>query len=283
MGLTLLTFSSRYHWTYELYPAKWKKFVSYFTGWQLVCAWQADLAAVFYLCGTILQGLIILNYPSYNAQNWHGTLLLWAVILVGILFNTLLARLLPWVEGSILIIHIVGFFIVMIPLVYLGPHNSAHDVFAQYLTLGGYSPGLSWFVGLITTVFGFLGADGAIHMSEEVKKARTAVPNALMASVGINGVLGFAMMVTILFVIGNIEDALDPVTGFTFIDVFASALDSDSFATGLTSLLLFLFMFTAVAVMCATSRVTWAFARDNGLPGSSWLKKVPHPLLRSIF
>jgi choline transport protein len=127
------------------------------SGWQVVCAWQADLAAIFYLGGTIIQGMIVMNYPSYNFKRWHGTLLLYAVIVIGVAFNTVLARLLPWVEGTILITHCIGFIVVLVPLVYLGPHASASDVFAQYLTLGNYSPGLSFFVGLITTVFGFLG------------------------------------------------------------------------------------------------------------------------------
>jgi choline transport protein len=122
-----------------------------------VCAWQADLAAIFYLGGTIIQGMIVMNYPSYNFQRWHGTLLLYAVIVIGVAFNTVFARLLPWVEGTILITHCVGFIVVLVPLVYLGPHATAGDVFAKYLTLGNYSPGLSFFVGLITTVFGFLG------------------------------------------------------------------------------------------------------------------------------
>lgn len=101
--------------------------------------------------------MIVLNYPDYNFQRWHGTFLLWGVIIIGVIFNTVFARLLPWVEGSILITHCFGFFVVLVPLVYLGPHGSAHDVFVQYLTLGNYSPGLSWFVGLITSIFGFLG------------------------------------------------------------------------------------------------------------------------------
>lgn len=129
-----------------------------FLGWQVVCAWQADAAAIFYLGGTIIQGLVVLNYPDYGFQRWHGTLILWGVVVISVTFNTILARSLPWVEGSILAIHCVGFVVVLVPLVYLGPHGSAQDVFVQYLTLGNYSAGLSWFVGLITTVFAFLGA-----------------------------------------------------------------------------------------------------------------------------
>ena len=114
-------------------------------------------------------------------------------------------------------------------------------------------------------------------MSEEVRQARIAVPRALMASVFINGILGFGMLVAVLFCIGSIENALTPSTGFTFMEVFQEALGSNGFATGLTALLLVLFIFCAVAVLAATSRVTWAFARDDGLPGSSWIKKVDLP------
>lgn len=126
-------------------------------GWQVFCAWQADLAAVFYLGGIIVQGLLVLNYPDYNFQRWHGTLLFWAITVVAVIFNTLLVRLMPWVEASIGVIHVLGFLIVLIPMVHLGNKVTAYDVFVQYLTIGGYSPGLSWLVGLISTVFGFMG------------------------------------------------------------------------------------------------------------------------------
>jgi len=123
----------------------------------VVLAWLADFASAVYLGGTMIQGLIVLNNPGYEPQRWQGTLLLYAVAIFSALFNTVLARWLPFVEGSILIIHIVGFFVVLVALTYLGPHASAEDVFANFLTLGGYDAGLSFFVGLITTVFAFIG------------------------------------------------------------------------------------------------------------------------------
>ena len=114
-------------------------------------------------------------------------------------------------------------------------------------------------------------------MAEEVKDARRNVPNALMASVTINGILGFGMMIAILFTLGNLENietiTSAAVSGSPLVDYFYFVLDDRGFATGLTSLLVAMFVFCAVAVLCSTSRVTWAFARDNGLPGSSWIKK----------
>jgi len=129
----------------------------------------------------------------------------------------------------------------------------------------------------VATVFPFLGADGAIHMAEEVKDARMNVPWALMISVTINGVLGIGMVIAILFTLGTLEDIEQitsaSVSGSSLVDYFWFVLDDRGFATGLTSLLIAMFIFAAVAVLASTSRVTWAFARDNGLPGSTWIKR----------
>lgn len=140
------TAGGQYHWTWELAPPRFRKLLSWFTGWQVVLAWQADLAAVMYLNGTILQGLIVLNYPDYHFHRYHGTLISWAIILTSLLFNTTLARLLPWIEGSILICHILGFIVVLVPIIYFGPHVPAKDVFAQFVSSGGYSDGTAFFV-----------------------------------------------------------------------------------------------------------------------------------------
>ena len=71
-----------------------------------------------------------------------------------VFINTLLARWLPKVEGIFLIFHVLGFFAVLIPLVYLGPHASASEVFATFIDSGGWkSNGLSFFIGLVSSVF----------------------------------------------------------------------------------------------------------------------------------
>lgn len=142
----------------EYAPPGVVKFLSYITGWLTCLAWESATASSGYLGGTMIQGLIVLNNPTYVPQRWQGTLLFYAVILVGLFFNTLLVKFLPKVEGLILIIHIGGFFAVLIPLVYTVPHGSASDVFRQFENGGGWSTqGLSFFVGIVTGVYSFLG------------------------------------------------------------------------------------------------------------------------------
>lgn len=140
------TAAGQYHWAFELSPPRYRKFISWFTGWQIVLAWQADFAAVLYLCGILIQALAVLNYPDYTPRRYHATLILWLVIVASVVFNTALARLLPLVEGSILICHCLGFIVVLVPVIYFGPHVPARDVWNQFVSSGGYSDGTAFFV-----------------------------------------------------------------------------------------------------------------------------------------
>ena len=181
ISLTYSTFNraptsgGQYYWVAMLAPVSSRKFLSYITGkfplvqsenlavltligWFTVIAWQAGSASVGYLAGTLIQGLITVNSPSYQAKGWQGTLLFWAVILAAVAVNTVVASALPKIEGLILIIHILGFFAILIPLVYLAQPVPARQVFTLFLNLGNWdTQGLSFFIGLAGLAFSFLG------------------------------------------------------------------------------------------------------------------------------
>lgn len=194
------------------------------------------------------------------------------MILTAFFFNTLLVRLLPLAEGTILVIHVAAWFAILISITAVGPHHTNAEVWDQFLSLGGYSSnGTSFFVGLIGPVFAFMGADGATHMSEEVANPRTTVPWALVSSISLNGVLGFGMLIALLYCQGDIMQNLDTGTGFPFLEALLQALGSLPWVTAYTSLLLVLLIFATTSVLTATSRSTYAFARDNGLPCSKYL------------
>lgn len=70
-----------------------------------------------------------------------------------------------WLTSDRLIWHIVGFLAVLIPLVVLGPKNSARFVFTSSADADAWAnPGLAFCVGLITSTFPFVGYDAASHV-----------------------------------------------------------------------------------------------------------------------
>lgn len=99
-----------------------------------------------------------MNVPSYDPKGWHVTFIMWGVLLICTILNTWLGMILPVIEVFILIVHVLGFFAVLIPLVYLGPRADPRSVFVLSFNYGGWHDiTLASFIGLKGTVAAFLG------------------------------------------------------------------------------------------------------------------------------
>lgn len=120
--------------------------------------WQTGIASISFLAGTQIQGLLVLNDSSYGFERWHGTLLVIAIACFSVIFNTVAAKQLPMVEGLVLILHLFGFFAILIPLWVLAPRNSASMVFTQFSDNGGWgNVGLACLIGLLSPTYTLLG------------------------------------------------------------------------------------------------------------------------------
>lgn len=118
------------------------------------------------------------------------------------------------------------------------------------------------------------GFDGAIHMSEEVRNPAVVIPRILVQTIAINGLMAFIFLLVILFCIGNIDDALSPAYIFPIIGVFKQATRSVGATTAMQACISLIGMVSNVGVVASVSRLTWAFARDMGLPFSSYFAHV---------
>ena len=84
-------------------------------------------------------------------------LLYWLMVAIGVLVNMITSRTLARFEGTILILHLVGFFAVLVPLVYYSPHGDG-SVFSTFLNEGNWSTQtLSFFVGLPALAYTMFG------------------------------------------------------------------------------------------------------------------------------
>ncbi len=124
-----------------------------------------------------------------------------------------------------------------------------------------------------SNVYQWMSADSQ-QTAEEIPNASTVVPRIMIASTVLNGVLGFAALIAILFCAGNIENAETSPTGYPFIEIFYQATNSTGGATAMVCVIVALGFFATISLIATASRMTWAFARDNGLPGSRWLSRV---------
>jgi choline transport protein len=111
-------------------------------------------------------------------------------------------------------------------------------------------------------------------MCEEIHNASTVVPQSILLSLGINGALGFRILIAVLYCLGNVQDAFNTVTEFSFIEIFQQATNSFAGSSAMVAIVLILSICSEVALLAAASRMMWAFARDRGLPGWWLLSKV---------
>lgn len=138
----------------EFSPRQYQKFLSYTLGWMSVLGWQALTAGTAFVFGTLVQGalfflflitsnpsdtdlcrwpttqgMIVLNHPDYVSKAWHGCLLTIAGSAATMCCNLFLAHKLPLIEGTLVIIHILGFFAVLVTMWVLSPTGDPKTVF----------------------------------------------------------------------------------------------------------------------------------------------------------
>lgn len=117
-------------------------------------------------------------------------------------------------------------------------------------------------------------------MSEEIHNPSVVVPRSIMLSILLNGTTGFAMVVALLFCIGNVDNALSSKTGYPFMEIFLQATNSVSGSAAMAAIVTSLAVCATVGILASTSRMFWAFARDHGLPFWRTLEKVLSHLAR---
>jgi choline transport protein len=111
-------------------------------------------------------------------------------------------------------------------------------------------------------------------MSDEVIKPQRKVPQSMVYSILINGFMALSFMIVVLFTLGDVETVLSTKTGYPIIEMFYQTTKSKAGATVLMSMILFNGLVSLFGCLASVSRLSWAFARDKGLPFSDYFGYV---------
>lgn len=111
-------------------------------------------------------------------------------------------------------------------------------------------------------------------MCEEVKNPSVAVPRSIITSIVINGCMGLAIVIAMLYGATDIDEAIHSNTGYPSIEIIYQATGSIGGTAAITSLIVVMSLSCLVGTIATTSRVFWSFARDHGLPFWPTLSQV---------
>jgi len=125
--------------------------------------------------------------------------------------------------------------------------------------------------GLLLTVYTITGFDASAHTAEETRDAQRAVPRGIVRSVFWSGVFGFVLVSTFVLCLPSLNQAVQSGSGY-----FAILLSPVPYPLRIVLVvaLALINYVCSLACLMSTSRMMFAFARDGGLPGSSWLAAV---------
>ncbi|WP_199534739.1 amino acid permease [Rhodoferax lacus] len=135
------------------------------------------------------------------------------------------------------------------------------------------SPLMAFVIGLLYPLFTITGFDASAHTSEETKDARNTVPRGMLHAVLWSILFGFALIISMILAIPDLKAAA--ATGWnSFNELFIAAILSSFLGKILLLAVILSNFICALAAVTSTSRMIYAFARDDGLPFSGLLKSV---------
>ena len=276
------TAGGQYHWVAVMSPRSLKRGLSWVTGWINLSGWVALVATNSVIESQFILYIARLEHPSYEPQRWHQFLIYIAVTIIALLINVFGSKLLPLINQFALAWSMAGFVIISIVVLACAAPNyaTAEFVFTDFANSTGWPDGLAWLLGLLQGGLGLTAFDAVAHMIEEIPDAALEGPRIMVYCQYIGISTGFIFLIVLLFVSGgqaNAETIISSPLG-PLLQIFYIATNSRAGAICLLMFPLICFLFAGNSVLTTSSRMTFAFARDGGLPMSRIWWKV-HPTL----
>ncbi|KAI5460567.1 amino acid/polyamine transporter I [Mariannaea sp. PMI_226] len=273
------TAGGQYHWAAIVSWPAYSRGISYVTGWINVAGWVALTATAPLLGSTIIVDMIAFMNESYEAKTWHQFLIYVAFTLIALVLNTFATRILPLFNKAAFLWSMAGFIIICITVLACASPNyqTGAFVYGKFINNVGWPDGMSWLLGLLQAAFGLTGFDATAHMIEEIPNAREEGPKLMIYCILIGMASGFIFLTCLLFVLKDVDVVLSSSAG-PLLQILFDATNSKAGSICLIIFPLICMVFTVTAIMTTSSRMTYAFARDGGLPYSRVFAKV-HPTL----
>ncbi|GES61719.1 GABA permease [Aspergillus terreus] len=265
----------QYSWVAALAPPSIARGFSYVSGWFMIIGVLAMGATNNSIGANFVLGMANLVFPEYTIQRWQTVLVAYLIALMSTAINIWGAHLLNRLARFILIWNVGSFLVTMIVVLATNDHKQpASFVFSEFQNFSGWGSAMAAIVGILQACFGMCCYDAPSHMTEEMKSASKEAPKAIILSVVLGAVTGFAFLLTLCFCIGDIDTTANTATGVPVIQIFYDSTGSKAGTCVLASMITVIVIVAGNNLLAEGSRSVYAFARDHGLPFSGVLSKV---------
>jgi amino acid transporter len=164
--------------------------------------------------------------------------------------------------------------------------NDLGDIHLIYGPAIGYPLIAAFFFSLLQANWTYTGYDASAHVAEETIGARVSSAWGVFLSVAVSAVVGYIFLMALTLHTPDLKTLFpatldDPSTysqyyfggGVAVISILVYNL-GDFFGNLISAAIAIAMAFCGLSSVAAAGRMLFAFSRDDGLPGSGWLKKV---------
>lgn len=255
-----------YQWTSRLVGPS----LGWFTGYSALIGFISGFTGVAYTMAGYLGGLLGLEATT-STQIWISV----AIVLVCVLVNAYGVRLATALNNTgvaleILVTVGITIFIGIFVLVSSTDHQSVDYLFDR--GEGVASPYVTaWLTSSLACIFGLLGVEAAADVAEETRDARTVIPRTMLYALGAAAAVEFLMYVVFLLAVPDPETIGASATPIS--DIMSEQI-SPLFADLVVAVALTNIFVCVLAVLLVATRLLFAMARDNMVPGAAFLSTV---------
>jgi amino acid transporter len=238
----------------------------------------------------------VVAYASALTHNWFGwnldpadhlTILVLTVLLLVIqtIMNITGAQVMGQIAKFGVYVEIVGTLGIAI---ILGIHGFHHGLGFLFSTQGATHASTNVFamdfhgkwlgaalIAVLAPVYIYYGFESAGDISEETKDAGRQVPRAMRMALLWGGLASFVLTAALLLAMPGGKDPIGQTASGGGVPFILGQLPS-SLQDFLLLMIIFAFFSCGTSIQGAGSRLAFSYARDDALPGSSWISRV-HP------
>ncbi len=264
LASALPTSGAMYHWSCQLGGKGW----GWFTAWFNIIGQIAAIAGIDYGCALFVAPLL-----GWEATNQNLLIVYAAILLSHGLINHFGIRLVARLNDFSVTVHIVGVIVIVGALLLFAPKQPVSFFFARIThNTEGWSYGWAFVMGLLQAMWTYTGYDASASVSEETIDPRRRAPWGMVMAVAVSSIVGYLLLIALTLAIKDIPSVLDASVP-PVVAILISTLGER--AGSLFSALVAMAMwFCGLSAVTWSSRVIWAFARDEGMPLSHLWKHV---------
>jgi amino acid permease (GABA permease) len=282
MTSSMPTSAGLYYFSAKLAPPKYAPLASWITGWANVTGQVALVCSIDYTCAQMITTGIAIGSNGNVVLGSGATYGILVAILVfhGVVCSAA-TRILARLNLAYVVMNI-GTTIAAIILLLVGSKHRGERVSTDVaFTLlenntGWANDGWAFLLSFTSVMWTLTGYDSAAHVSEEVTGAAQAAPIAIMVAVGGTQLFGWLTYIAASFATASVPDLLTTTLPLPMGQLFFNVVGKHGMLAIWSCIIVVQFA-TGAAQGVDASRVVFAFARDNALPGSRWWKQInPH-------